>query len=161
MDDELRGVKGWLLTFVIIMAVISPVVSVIMVYVELYTGEAAFLPDIPQVSQLRLFTWALVAVDAAIGWFAVYRLLAIHNWLSVQITIACVWIGSVGLMIIGLFGVTTITGATVGDLMAQGSGPGAIIQPFIFGLIWTAYLLKSERVKNTYRGVEDDVEVFE
>jgi hypothetical protein len=159
--DDLRGVKGWLLTFVIIMAVISPVASVIMVYVELYTGQAAYLPDIPQVAQLRMFTWALVAVDAVIGWFAVYRLLAIRNWLSVQITIACVWIGSVGIMIVGLFGVTAITGASVGDLMAEGAGPRTIIQPFGFALIWTAYLLKSERVKNTYRGVEEEVEVFE
>ena len=161
MDDELRGVKGWLLTFIIIMAVISPVWSVIQVYRELYTGEAAYLPDIPQVAQLRMFSWALVAVDAAIGWFAVYRLLAVRNWLSVQIAIACVWIGSVGIMIAGLFGVTAITGASIGDLMAEGSGPRTIIQPFGFAIIWTAYLLKSERVANTYRGGSEQAGVFE
>lgn len=161
MDGELRGVKGWLLTFVIIMAVVSPLLGTILAYIELYTGDAAYLPDIPQVAQLRLFTWVLVAVDAAIGWFAVYRLLAIHNWLSVQITIACVWIGSVGIMVVALFGVTTITGASVGDLLAESGGPRAIIQPFGFALIWTAYLLKSERVANTYRNPEEQAEVFE
>ena len=76
MNGELRGVGGWLLTFVIIMAVISPAVSAIMVYVELYTGDAAYLPDLPEFNQLKLFTWILFAVDAAIGWFAAWRLVA-------------------------------------------------------------------------------------
>ena len=43
MDDELRGVKGWLLAFVIIIAVVSPAWGAITIYRELYTGQAAYL----------------------------------------------------------------------------------------------------------------------
>ena len=160
MNDELRGVKGWLLTFVIIMAVISPVWSAINVYRELYTGDAAYLPDLPQVVQVRTFAWALIGVRAAIGLFVAWRLLTIWNWRSVEIAIVGIWLVSVGTTIAQYIGIGAITGASFGDLMAEG-GPRAIIQPIGFGLIWTAYLLKSERVANTYRGVEDEVEVFE
>jgi hypothetical protein len=159
MDGELRGVKGWLLTFVIIMAVISPVWSAIRVYQEFYTGEAVYLPDVPMVSSIKSFTWAVVAADAVIGWIAAWRLVAVHNWRSVQIAIACIWLGSVGLAIVGYVGLTMITGLSFGDVLAE-SGPRGIIQPIGFGLIWTAYLLKSERVANTYRGGADEQAVI-
>ena len=160
MDDELRGVKGWLLTFVIIIALVSPAWGAITIYRELYTGEAASLPETPMVSQIRTFFWATIAVRAAIGWFVAYRLVSIHNWLSVQIAIGGIWLVAVGGAIVEYAGLSYLTGLSFGDVMAE-TGPRGIIQPLGFGLIWTAYLLKSERVKNTYRGVEDDVEVFE
>jgi hypothetical protein len=160
MDDELRGVKGWLLTFVIIMAVISPLWSIFQVYRELYAGGMASLPDIPLVTQMKTFVWTLIAVDTAIGWFAAYRLVIVQNWRSVQIAIGCIWVGSLGLRIVEYVGTTWITGLSFGDVVA-GTGPGPLIQPFIFGLIWTSYLLKSERVQNTYRGGEEQAEVFE
>ena len=160
MDDELRGVKGWLLTFVIIMAVVSPAWSAINVYRELYTGQAAFFPDTPAVVQVRTFAWTLIAARAAIGLFVAWRLLAIWNWRSVQIAIVGIWLISVGSAIAQYVGISSITGVSISDLLAEG-GPRTIIQAIGFGVIWTAYLLKSERVANTYRGVEDEVEVFE
>lgn len=160
MDSELKGVAGWLLVFVIIMAVISPAWSAITVYRELYTGDALFMPETPQVMQLRNFAWMIVAADAVIGWIAVWRLLTIHNWLSVQIAIGCVVLGSIGLMIVQVVGLSMITGLSASDVMAE-IGPRGIFQPIGFTVIWTAYLLKSERVANTYRGVEEQAEVFE
>jgi hypothetical protein len=160
MDDELRGVKGWLLTFVIIMGVISPAWSIFNVYRELYTGQMALMPDVPLVRQIRTFAWILVAVDAAICWLAVYRLVAVHNWLSVQIAIGCIWVGSVGMRIVEYVGVTQLTGLSFGDAIAA-AGAQTVIQPVIFSLIWTAYLLKSQRVANTYRGGGEQAEVFE
>ena len=160
MNDELKGVAGWLLVFVIIMAVIAPAWSAITVYRELHTGQAVYLAGTPLMDQLRNFAWILVATDAVIGWIAVWRLVTIHNWLSVQIAIACVWIGSVGLAIAEYAGLTSITGLSFGDVIAE-TGPRGIIQPFGFALIWTAYLLKSQRVENTYRGGEEQAEVFE
>jgi hypothetical protein len=160
MDDELRGVKGWLLTFVIIIAVVSPVVSAIQVYHYLYNGPFAYGDGIPVVETVRTFEWALVGISALICWFAAWRLLAIFNWNSVKIAIACIWIVSVGGMIAEFAGLTMILGVDLGELLGA-TGAGAVIRPFIFGLIWTSYLLKSERVANTYRGNEEQAEVFE
>ena len=160
MDDELQGVKGWLAVFVAIMAVISPAYSIYTVYSYLYNGPFAAAEGLPIVDQLRTFEWSLVAVATLIGWFVAYRLLAVHNWTSVQIAIAGIWIVSVGGMVAEFAGISMITGFGFGDILG-GVGPGAIIRPFIFGLIWTAYLLKSQRVENTYRGGEEQADVFE
>lgn len=160
MDDDMRGVKGWLMTFVVIIALVSPGWAAVTVYRELYTGQAAYLPDVPMIAQIKTFFWATVAIRAALGWFVAWRLIVVHNWLSVQIAIACIWLISVGGAICEYAGLTYITGLTFSDVMAE-VGPRGIIQPLGFAIIWTAYLLKSERVKNTYRGGEDEAEVFE
>jgi hypothetical protein len=160
MDDELKGVKGWLLAFVVIIALISPGWAAVSVYRELYTGQAAYLPDVPMITQIKAFFWATVAIRFALGWFVAWRLLAVENWRSVQIAIVCIWLVSVGGAIVEYAGLTYITGLSFSDVLAE-AGPRGIIQPVGFALIWTAYLLKSERVQNTYRGGEEQAEVFE
>jgi hypothetical protein len=160
MDHELRGVKGWLLTYVIIMAVVSPLISAAMVYRELYTGQAAMLEGVPMFDSLKTAAWAMVAFDALIGWFVAWRLVSIHNWLSVQLAIAAMWFAAVAGTIGSILFLTSITGASVGDVIAA-SGPWEHIRPFIFCLIWTSYLLKSQRVENTYRGGGEQAGVFE
>ena len=160
MDDELRGVKGWLLTFVIIMAVISPLYGTFQVYQSLYSGPITAVGDNPLVASLRTFEWLLLGVSALLCWFVAYRLLAVFNWLSVQIAIAVIWIAGLGGSIAEYVGVSMISGIDVGDIIAE-AGPRGIIQPIIFGVIWTSYLLKSERVANTYRDPGEQAEVFE
>ncbi len=160
MNEELRGVKGWLLTYVIIMAVVSPLVSALLVIRELNSGAVAMLPDIPEVTALKTLAWGLVAFDALIGWFVAWRLVTIHNWLSVQLAIGAMWFAAIAGTIGSIVGLSWITGAGAGEVLAA-SGPGELIRPFIFCLIWTTYLLKSERVANTYRGGEEQAEVFE
>lgn len=160
MDDELRGVKGWLLAFVIIIAVVSPGVSAVMVYRELYTGDAVFMADAPIFVTLRNLAWATVAFAAIVGWFVAYRLLAVHNWTSVRIAIAGIWLASVGTLVLEYFAITWLLDLPPEALAGQ-LGPQELIRPFIFGLIWTSYLLKSQRVENTYRGGGEQAEVFE
>jgi hypothetical protein len=160
MDDELKGVKGWLAAFVIIIAAVSPGWSAVQVYQALHTGDAAFLADVPIFATLRNVAWGTVAFAAAIGWFVAYRLLAVRNWTSVRIAIAGVWLASVGTLVIEYLAITWILGLP-GDMVLFSAGPQNFIRPFAFGLIWTAYLLKSRRVENTYRGGEEQAEVFE
>jgi hypothetical protein len=160
MDDELRGVKGWLLAFVIIIALVSPGLLALGVWRELDTDAAAELDNIPIFASIRTLTWATVAFAAVVGWFVAWRLVAIHNWTSVRLAIAGIWLGSVGTIVIHYIGATWLTGVS-GDLFIATPEPQVFIRPFAFGLVWTAYLLKSERVANTYRGVEEDVQVFE
>ena len=160
MDDELRGVKGWLLAFVIIIAVVSPGWAAITVYRELYTGNAAFLPDTPEVTQLRTFFWATVAIRIAIGWFVAWRLMTVHNWRSVQIAIGGICLIAIGGSIVEYVGLSYLTGLSVGDILAE-TGPRGIITPIVFTIIWTSYLLKSQRVANTYRDAGEQAEVFE
>jgi hypothetical protein len=159
-DGELRGVAGWLALFVAILAAISPLLSVVQVYIALYREPMAPLVYGDLWPTVQGFEWALVVVTTLIGWFCAYRLLNVQNWTSVRIAIAGVWTMGVGSMVVETIGILYFTGADFGDLVSAG-GPAFIIRPFIFGLVWTAYLLKSRRVENTYRGVEEQTEVFE
>jgi hypothetical protein len=160
MDDELRGVKGWLAAFVVIIAAVSPGWAAIQIYNGLYTGNAALLGDVPFIAALRTVGWSTVGFAALVGWFVAYRLLAVHNWTSVRIAVVGVWLASVGTIVLQYVGITYYVGLPA-DAFLLDAGPRDFIRPFIFGIVWTAYLLKSERVRNTYRGVEEDVEVFE
>jgi len=153
-------VGDWLLLFILIVAVISPVYAVVQVSRELYGAQFAGLDQNPLVETMRTFAWALIAVSAAICWFIAYRLISIHNWTSVKLAIAGIWIAGVGGMVVEYAGVVLITGVPLGALLAE-TGPVGVIQPFVFGLIWTSYLLKSDRVANTYRGAQEQAEVFE
>jgi hypothetical protein len=161
MDDELRGVKGWLLTFVIIVAVISPVGSAIFVYNELYADPMVAYTTDPRLDSGRLFEWGLVAAQTLIGWFIAYRVFMVENWTTVRIAVAGVWIMGPVLAIIDIVGISMILNMSIGDVLAF-SGPGELIRPFGFAIIWTSYLLKSERVANTYREAGgEQAEVFE
>ncbi|HEV7661678.1 MAG TPA: DUF2569 family protein [Allosphingosinicella sp.] len=159
-EGEVRGVGGWLVFFILVMAVISPLISSVQVYSELYGAAFAGFDDDPLLSTSRIFAWALVAMTAIIGWFVAYRLISVHNWTSVKLAIAGIWIVGVGGMVAEYAGVMYIGGIPLDALLAE-TGPRGVIQPFIFGLIWTSYLLKSERVANTYRGAADQAEIFE
>jgi hypothetical protein len=156
MDDELKGVKGWLLVFVLIMAVISPLINAFML-----SRSFNALPQLGEIfPEVVRFEWILVGILTLIGWFVAWRLVAIHNWMSVRIAIAGIWIGGLGLSAVEFFGVSYFTGVS-SDLLISGTSPAQFIRPVIFGVIWTAYLLKSERVENTYRDPGEQADVFE
>lgn len=160
MDDELKGVKGWLLTFVIIIAIVSPGWAAIRTYSDLHTGAADYLGDSPLFTSIRTLAWATVAFACLVGWFVAWRLLSIFNWTSVRIAIAGIWLSSVGTLVIQYFGAVWFVGIP-GDLLFSTAQPQDFIRPLIFAIVWTSYLLKSERVANTYRDPGEQAEVFE
>jgi len=160
MDDELRGVKGWLLTFVIIIAVVSPLALIILIFRDIYGDPMIALAYGPLWGTIELFEWTHTAVVILGCWFIAWRLVYVHNWTSVRIAIAGIWLVAVGGALTELLGVSLITGIPFGDLLGASVGP-ELIRPLIFCGIWTAYLLKSQRVANTYRDAGEQAEVFE
>src|SRR5205085_887296 len=100
MDDDLRGVKGWLLTFVIIIALVSPGLSALETWRELHSGATAEFSNIPIFASIRILAWGTVAFAALVGWFVAWRLVAIHNWTSVRLAIGGIWLGSLGTNVI-------------------------------------------------------------
>jgi hypothetical protein len=159
-DGELRGVGGWLATFVVIIAIISPLFSIFQVYQALYADPRVALGYADGWATVQAFEWSLVAVCALAAWFAAYRLVSVHVWMSVKIAIFTIWLIAIGGSVAELAGVSWITGLSVGDILSEG-GTGLMIRPIIFCLIWTTYLLRSERVANTYRGADGQAEIFE
>jgi hypothetical protein len=157
MNNELHGVKGWLAFFVCILALLSPVLSVLMTW---YAISAEPPSNDPKLGALNNLDWGTLALQVAIDWFIVYRLVAVRNWLSVRIAVAGLWLGTLVPTLIYCFGYAAIYTMPVGEVFA--SIPFYhYLDGLLFNLVWTLYLLKSLRVANTYRSADEQAEVFE
>ncbi|MBA4763583.1 DUF2569 family protein [Sphingomonas sp.] len=139
---QLRGIGGWLLFFLLTFAVFTPLRATIEMLGEirgstdpdLVTGLWIFL------GVYLVFTWAVTA------WFVLVRKPS-----SVWLVIVVMWLEALG-------GATLLILEGAAGLAAMGA-----ITAFVYPTIWTAYLLKSERVANTYRrgpSIDDAEETF-
>lgn len=141
-DRQLRGIGGWLLFFLLTFAVFTPLRAAIEALVgirgstdpDLVLGTWIFL------GAYLLFTWAVTA------WFVLVRKPS-----SVWLVIVVMWLEALG-------GAALLILEGAAGLAALGA-----ITAFVYPTIWTAYLLKSERVANTYRrgpAIDDAEETF-
>jgi hypothetical protein len=160
MNEDLRGVAGWLGFFVVIMAAISPLATVALVARDLYGDPLVRATYADLFGTIELFEWCHAVVVIAGCWFVAWRLVNVQNWLTVKITIGAIWLIAVGGVLTEVGGISLITGIPMEALFGASLGP-EMLRPIIFCLIWTAYFLKSERVANTYRAAEEQAEIFE
>ena len=159
-DRELVGIKGWLLVFLITLGVITPIDNLVAVLsLTSDPNMAAAYGD--QWSSLQRAEWILVLITCAGCWFLVWRMVNVRRWSSVQLTIPGLWILTVGGLVAETIAVKSITGIPLDALI---SGMGAeLVRPFVYSIVWSAYLATSKRVKNTYpkQGSEEEIaEVF-
>lgn len=94
-------------------------------------------------------SWFILVTTLAFSISAGYRLWKIHVYESVRFAILTLWIaGPVGnllyltaaLMIFGTSGMSPVLGKMLGGILAA----------CVSAAIWTAYLMRSVRVRNTY-----------
>ncbi len=149
-DGELRGVGGWLTFFLVTLGVFSPAVTLISVLTMTNGQTAAAFGDAWD-SVLRA-EWSIAGIACLAMWFAVYRFLAVRNWTTVLIGIAVIWLVASVTLIVEPLIVAGLLGLPLTQL--YGAMGSSLVRPLIYAGIWTAYLLKSERVANTYRHPE-------
>lgn len=157
-DSDLRGIGGWLAFLLIVLAVFSPiriVISTVQIYSD-PTIAAVFGQRWGLVQGVEIF---LSALDIAGFWYVAWRLNSVHVWQSVRIAIAGLWILGLGVMMVEILAVAAIGGIPVGTMLEGGAVD--IARSIVFAGVWSAYLLKSRRVANTYADREENVaEVF-
>jgi hypothetical protein len=154
------GIGGWLAFFVLVLTVFRPLTMLISTYANLYGDPNVALAYGAVWGSVQTFEW-LLAVAMTLGcWYLAWRLHRIRIWRTVQITIAGVWAVSIGAQLIEAAGVVLIGGLPA-DLVIGVVAP-MLGRGLIFGGVWTAYLLRSERVANTYprHGETEIAEVF-
>lgn len=146
-DRTLVGIGGWLAFFVFILAVLTPLRTALNIGELLSQPEnaAIFGDSWTLISRIEI---VLGVISILGGWFLVWRLVKFEHWKTVRIVIAGIWILGVGLASLELLMISLVGGIAAEVVVS--SGTIALIQPVIFGAIWTAYFLKSERVANTY-----------
>ncbi|HVL77602.1 MAG TPA: DUF2569 family protein [Noviherbaspirillum sp.] len=146
MHSYLSGVGGWL-AFLIFTLFAGPVIGFGNLYGQM-TDAVAQNPQLhsyTEWAQYKLATWTVFAASAGLSVSAGYRLWKVHTAESVRFAILALWlIGPVARVLytsvgIWAFGVG-VTPEDVGTVAAAG----------IVASLWTAYLLRSGRVRNTY-----------
>ena len=147
-SGELVGIGGWLATFIVIMAVISPVRVLVTTWANLYGDPSVAAAYAETWRAIEAYEWTLATVVVAISWFLVWRLVKVRAWKTVKLVIAGIWALAIGLQLAEFLGVALIGRVSV-ELVLPALFPG-VLQPIVFCTIWTAYLLRSERVANTY-----------
>jgi hypothetical protein len=151
--DGPRGVGGWLAFFLLTLAVFGPLLEIAGIVAQLTN------PDIARAygtrwPAVRTSAVALSAAGILIGWFIVGRFLLVRNWRTVRIGVAGLWLLCalsilVAPLLVSLFGNIPFQ-ALVSQMIP------ALVRPILYSAIWTAYLLRSRRVANTYGDPDAD-----
>jgi hypothetical protein len=160
-DRALVGVGGWLAFFVISLTVFTPLAMGAGTAANLYGDPATAVAYGDSWRALETFEWTLSALVVALAWYMAWRLMKVEVWRTVRIVIAGIWLIGVGSVVAEALGVWLVGGMSF-DLAVGAIGP-ELIRPSIYGTIWTAYFLRSQRVANTYvkdADANDMAEVF-
>lgn len=143
--DKYRGVKGWLLFLCIILTIINPLLTIFMYFAKYKGFNALYYFGIADTFWIILITL-----------FGMYA--GINLWTVRSNAVKVTKIYLLALAGYALF----ITGYTFFILMPQnpsaydiGTAIGGMIRLIAFSVIWYQYMLKSKRVKATYRGGQD------
>lgn len=160
--DGPRGIGGWLAFFLVTLGVFAPLRIA-------FTAYGLFSD--PRIAQAYGDRWPMLAtveiililLNLAALAFLLWRFFMRRTWQSVRIGIAGIWLVPIVVTILETLAVTLIGGIPAGALLGQMMPDMA--QMLIYSTVWTAYLLRSVRVANTYpredEAGEGLAEVFE
>jgi len=149
----LVGVGGWLAFFIITLclnAIATPLsalqVSAIPGTTRFGSGWTAYLA----------LVWALSAAKLAGFAYMAWRLNARQNASTPRIVIRGLWIVAVVPALVDALGGTALLGLSANDAgRVMGS---EVFRPGVYAAVWTAYLLRSERVANTYADTDNEAD---
>lgn len=148
---ELVGVGGWLAFLVFVFILVGPLTSIASVYVELASAVNIY-PEISITAEWRSYKsliWFIVLVTSLISITAGLLLVFKRESTSVSFAIFALWIKGPASIVFGILTLQVIYGSRVGNLVSE-EVIGQLIASIIGAMIWTVYLEKSVRVKNTY-----------
>lgn len=149
--DGPKGVGGWLAFLIIILAILSPVANIGMLAREFHEieMETPLMLHISAYVQYKWFCWGTVWLASVISIAAGILLWKKHDWKSVRYAISALWfIGPFSIILVGLYFCMSFGTDMLGGFLKDVTG--SFLKSVFWAVVWTAYLLKSKRVKNTY-----------
>lgn len=155
---DLQGVGGWLSWLIFIMCVLGPLLTL-----GSFTGEIArteatneFLTAEPGWAYYKQLTSVLLGVAVGVMILGGALLGMRLKRSSVHFAIASLWVADVGI-VLGDFAILTHALPEVAEVVPLEDVMRALFPATITAGIWTLYLLRSRRVKNTYVSTAADV----
>jgi hypothetical protein len=148
-QDPIGGMGGWLLLLVIQMMIIGPFLGTGQIYGDFKEAEHQY-PALTMLDEWRSYkqaTWCLFLGFAALSIYGGWGLARGNKWIVVKRAKIILWvIGPAALVVRELLPIISFGKANAEITQFA----GAFIASFIVSAIWTAYLSKSKRVRNTY-----------
>jgi hypothetical protein len=144
------GVGGWLLLLVVGMMVLGPLLGAGRINADILMAELQY-PDIKSLEQWKTYkavTWWIFFVLASISFYGGWGLARGNDKAVVSRAKAILWITGPGasLVLEVVVPIMVFGESHAGDAQFV----GAFIASVIAAAIWTTYLAKSKRVRNTY-----------
>lgn len=138
-EKVLQGVGGWLAFLIVSMGILSPLMSL-----SFYFRSASFQEDGSVMHLLAVLAGCALFVAGA------WRLYRRHVWSSVRFAIMALWAGSFALGALAYLFLFFVGGWQMVWAVLSGER-GDLFRSLAYPVIWTLYLLRSRRVRNTYR----------
>ena len=149
-NPNIRGMGGWLLLLILYLGLYIPVTGAWSLYREFIVvpQKMPILEANPLWVQYRLMVWIVFGILCVLCFAAAYGLWRIKRPMTVQLAIGVLWLA-------GPF-VPVMYAAIAASIFNMDFSQA--LKPILIGIfsrsvqsaIWTGYLVKSVRVKNTY-----------
>ncbi len=149
-SPHLKGVGGWLAFLVVSLVLLWPLGGLISIYEGFVNIEQTFdVTGLASWRQHKTMTWLLFIVSTVTSMLAGYRLYKEHAKESVRFAIYAIWLAGPILNLTAIMAGILILGVPyAGGGFWQGFA--SIVFSVCIASLWTAYLKRSVRVKNTY-----------
>jgi len=150
-SNYLKGVGGWLKLLVLGLCIFGPLISCGQNANDFARAEASN-PSLAGLESWQSFktysNWALL-LSLSITFSAGYRLWKIHTPESVNFAIAAMWIAAPASVLLQVGAAYLSIGL---DALREAAPEmiSGVVRGWIVAFVWTMYLLKSRRVRNTY-----------
>jgi hypothetical protein len=135
--SEPSGIGGWLQFLIIALIFLGPLLNAVMTYVELQSAKDMEPPlSSDGFMLLQLISWSIFAAYCAISIGTGLLLQKRRKRSTIYIVVGLIWL---------LGPILNIGAAAIADAFDGSEG-----RSIVFSVVWTAYLLRSKRIKNTY-----------
>jgi hypothetical protein len=152
-----KGVGGWLLLLVAGMLVLGPLLGAGRIAGNIFAAENQF-PELKASTSWGTYTsmtWLIFLAVAAASVYGGWGLLRGKDWSAVSRAKWILWItGPAASLVLGVL----VPKMALGEWGVDAKVVGGLIASVIATAIWTTYLSKSKRVRNTYGMTEVSVE---
>ena len=151
---EPAGVGGWLALLVFVLLFLKPIRDLWQVYRNV-SAAVADMPVLATMSVWKIYvtaTWVAVAAFAALSIYGGWGLAKGKDWRVVRRAIAVLWFSGPVSFIVGLL----VAAACFGGFDVSAEFVRRLVISAAGAAIWTAYLLKSVRVRNTYARLAEE-----
>lgn len=150
--EDLYGVGGWLVFFLITLAVVTPITVLggtalnISETERLYPGIINHAPW----KNYKIVTWAAALTAAGSYCWCGWVMRKQHIPSSVNTAIICMWVVPISVLCVDVIAADYFLKITPTEMLGS-EALASLVKVFIYATIWTLYLKLSKRVRNTYK----------